>query len=559
MNKPQKTRFFTMLLSLMLILSLVLSACSSNEAPEASQSPSQESSDASPKASEPAAKGEPINGGKIVIAWPANPANLDPDLTTTSLTNDALSHVYEGLFEFDGKEEPVPYLAKSYEYRDDSKTLYIKLREGVKFHNGKELTSEDVEASFLRWLDVNDAGGIVEPYFDKFEIISKYEFNFKFTKPFAPFRSIIASNSANQKLLIKPKELVEKYGNEVLLEHIGTGPYEFVDWVPDRSLRLKKYKDYVPVDQEPSGYSGRRIAYVDELEFKSVPELAVRVAGVQTNEFQFANDVSLDQYANYKTDKNVVPIVSTPGFQGILAFNLGTPPFNNLDARNAVQYAVNLEELATAMVGNADFWHYNPSFFEEGTIWYDGNAGEGIYKQQDLNKAKEYLQKSGYNGTPIVILNDRGNKQHSDGAIVLKAQLEQVGFKVDVQLLDGATVSKQLADKNQVSSWNINLASFKVPKPDPQVYASWLGTDKWISHWDDELAVKMETAFEKLLVETDQTKRYALSKEVNKEFWSSLPWIRTFDYARLHLAQKSLKGFVNYSTPFYWNVWVDNQ
>ena len=102
-------------------------------------------------ANEPAASSEgPTDGGKVVVAISNSPSCLDGDSVTTQEVNDIMNHVYEGLFEFNASYEPVPQLAESYTLTNEDKTYDIKLRQGVKFHNGDEMKAEDVIASLER-------------------------------------------------------------------------------------------------------------------------------------------------------------------------------------------------------------------------------------------------------------------------------------------------------------------------------------------------------------------------------------------------------------------------
>lgn len=106
-------------------------------------------------------------GGTITVAKKMSVPHLDSDKSTDWQISSIMNHVYEGLFEFDSNFKAQPHLAKSYKISDNGKVYNIKLRKGVLFHNGKEMTAEDISASFNRWLKNNGAGKMVAPYFDK--------------------------------------------------------------------------------------------------------------------------------------------------------------------------------------------------------------------------------------------------------------------------------------------------------------------------------------------------------------------------------------------------------
>lgn len=495
-------------------------------------------------------------GGTIVVAQKMTPPHLDSDKSTDWAISSIMNHVYEGLFEFDANFEAQPYLAESYEITDGGKVYDIKLRKGVLFHNGKEMTSEDVEASFSRWLKNNDAGNMIAPYFEKLEIAGPYELKFIFKRAYAPFISILGSHVSNQKLVIRPKELIEKFGDNIMSEHIGTGPYKFIKWIPDQEVRLERFGDYVPNEKPASGLAGKRTAYADKIIIKSVSEQATRIAGVQTGEFQFAEEAPQDQYKILVDDPNVEPVIVKPDGMEMLIINCGTAPFNNIYARRALAAAIDMEELGRTMIGDENFWNVDGCIYPKGTVWYEENSGAGVYNNHDPQKAKDLLKKAGYDGTPIVIVSGQDDKVEKYGAIALKEQLEKAGFNVKIELFDRPTVVERRSKKE---GWNLHLSYFYMACPDPQVEGAWTGTNAWISNWDDDDSRAMDKIFERMMMETDKEKRFEIVKEFYNKTWETLPYIKTVEYSRMHIANSTLKGYANSCQPFFWNTWIEKK
>ena len=111
--------------------------------------------------------------------------------------------------------------------------------------------------------------------------------------------------------------------------------------------------------------------------------------------------------------------------EGMLTFNCGAAPFNDINARKAVAIGLDLEELGTAQIGDEKFWKLDGCLFDKSTVWYDENAGKDIYAKNDLDLAKEYLKKSNYNGEPIVIVQGKDDTVESQGAEDLKSQFKK--------------------------------------------------------------------------------------------------------------------------------------
>ncbi len=495
-------------------------------------------------------------GGTIVVAKKMTPPHLDSDKSTDWAISSIMNHVYEGLFEFDANFEAQPHLADSYEVTDSGKIYTVKLREGVLFHNGKEMTSEDVEASFNRWIKNNDAGNMIAPYFDRLEVVGPYELKFIFKEAYAPFISVLGSHVSNQKLVIRPKELIEKYGDNIMREHIGTGPYRLVKWIPDQEVKLERFDDYTPSSRPASGLAGERVAYADRIVMKFVSEQAIRVAGVQTGEFHFAEEAPQDQYQMLTDDSNVEPVIVTPDGMEMVIINCGTPPFNNIYARRALAAAIDMEELGRLMIGNENFWNVDGGIYPKETIWYEENSGEGVYNNYDPERAKELLKKAGYKGEPVVIVSGQDDKVEKQGAIALKELLERAGFNVEIQLFDRPTVVERRSKKE---GWNLHLAYFYMACPDPQVHGAWTGTNAWISNWDDEDSRAMDEIFERMMKETNKEKRFEIVKEFYHKTWETLPYIKTVEYSRMHITNTSLKGYANSCQPFFWNTWIEKK
>lgn len=510
------------------------------------------SSQVSQETMEQKKNGDSRYGGTIVVAKKMSLPHLDNSKSTDSAIVQIMDHVYEGLFEFDKNMKAQPHLAKSYNVSDGGKVYTVKLRKGVLFHNGKEMTSEDVSASFNRWLKNNYGGAMIAPYFDKVEVSGKYKIVFKFKEPYAPFINILAS-IGNKKLVVRPKELIDKFGDEVITEHIGTGPYKFVERIPDQEVKLTRFEDYVPSELPASMFAGKRTAYAKNIIFKVVKEQAVRVAGVQSGQYQFAEEAPQDQYQLFESNPEVKTVIVKPDGMEMVIINCGNPPFDKLEARRALVYAIDMEELGSTMIGNKDFWDTNSCLFSKGNIWYDENAGKGMYNNYDPERSKKLLKKAGYDGTPIVILSGQDDKVEKQGAIALKSQLEKAGFKVNLQLFDRPTVVEK---RSKLRGWNLHLSYFIKGISDPQVHEAWTGTNKWISNWDDKYSREMDEIFSRMIKENNYEKKYEIVKEFYQKTWETVPYLNTVDYSRLHILNSSLKNYSNTIHPFFWNTWL---
>lgn len=185
----------------------------------------------------------------------AQPPSLDPLMSNAVVTREVASIIYESLVAFDENYEPVPMLAESIEQSEDGKTYTFKLRQGVKFHNGKEMKSEDVVASLTRWAEKSSSARavLVDPVFTAVD-----DYTVTLTLGQGTTLALGAMANVSHLAAIMPKEIVESAPESGVTEFIGTGPYQFVEWKQDQYLKFTKFDDYVALDTPASGLSGKK-------------------------------------------------------------------------------------------------------------------------------------------------------------------------------------------------------------------------------------------------------------------------------------------------------------
>src|SRR5262249_15740763 len=191
---------------------------------------------------------------------------------------------------------------------------------GVKFHNGKEMTSEDVVASLARWGKQSVNGKALSAQGAEWKAIDRYTVELKLKEKSAIV--LIALAVPNNFGAIYPKEIAEKFAPEgKATEYMGTGPFKLAEWKPDQYIRMVRFDEYSSRNEKPNGYGGGKTAYLDEVRWLPVPEVATRVAQVETGELDFADDLNLDGYDRLKANPNLRPVVSKPYYWLVAVLN----------------------------------------------------------------------------------------------------------------------------------------------------------------------------------------------------------------------------------------------
>jgi peptide/nickel transport system substrate-binding protein len=351
---------------------------------------------------------------------------------------------------------------------------------------------------------------------------------------------------SRREALIMPAELAQKFGKDKATELIGTGPYRFVDHQPDRMVRLQRFDQYVAREDAADGAAGKKTAYLDEIQFIPVPEESVRADGVGTGEYHYGDSLAPDSYARVNGVPNVVADISKPYYWAAAYFNKKEGVFSNLKLRQAVQAAVQVEPIAAAAFGVKEFYRIDPSLAAPETPWFS-DAGKDVWNKPDLEKAKALLKEGGYDGTPIRWLSTKEYYYNYNAAVVYKQQLEAVGFKIDVQVMDWATLIKRRSDPKEYDVFITGTGAYGHP-----ILLNVFG-DGWPGWWT--LPEKNEVAA-KVMSETDPKKQQELIVRMQQLVYEDVPLHKYGEYFALRARSSKLQGTINPPDPFMWNAWL---
>ena len=498
--------------------------------------------EAKPAAAQPAA-GEPKKGGTLKIAILGEPPALDSMFTTATVVADTTWHIMETLYSRTGKQEPVPHLVEKYDASSDGKKVELTLRKNVLFHNDKEMTSADVVASLKRMIDLAPRMKTVLGRAEKIDAKDKYTVTLDFKEPTA---GVLPYFLYLRDAIIMPAEIAEQFPKAKFDQPIGTGPYKFVEHLPDRHVRMQRWDKYTPVEKEPAGPSGRRVAYLDELYFIPVPEESVRTDGVGTNEYHYADSLSPDMFDKVKGYPDVSADIGKPYYWCVAHFNKKESMFTNLKLRQAVLTATNVEPIARSAFGRPDFFRLGPEIAGPETVWYT-DEGKDVFNKPDPAKAKALLQEAGYDGTPVRWMSTKEYFYNYNGALAFKQQLEEIGMKIDLQVMDWATLVKRRSDSKE---WDIFITGHTIynhPLLQPFLGSGWPG---W---WANE---EKDKAVASLMAESDPKKALEMITQIQKLVYTDVPFVKYGEYFVLRARSNKVQGMVNDPEPYFWNTWL---
>ena len=347
-------RFFTLLM----VLAVVLTACGPSTAPtEAMPEEPQaaEPADEQPAATEAADEPEPVpeeTGGTVVIAMAAAPVSLDPADHRSRESETVIRNMFDGLVTRDNTSGVHLQLAESMDWNDEQ-TLNINLRQGVKFHDGTEMTADDVVFTFERIINENaieypeahtsPRKGLIAPL-ESIEKTGDYSVTMNFNGPWPPAMQLLVHQQ------IVPKAYIEEVGTQGFIENpIGTGPFKFVSAQPGyEEVVLERFDDYYggSPDLGPVG-----VACAQQVVFRVIPEASTRVSALLAGEVDIITAVPQDLVPSLESDPDIQVQTAAGTQPKWLELNVNQPPFDDVLVRQAMNYAVDKELIIEQIYG----------------------------------------------------------------------------------------------------------------------------------------------------------------------------------------------------------------
>lgn len=378
-------------------------------------------------------------GGKLVMGLGEEPDTLDPNTTNRFHSLIALSYIVEPLFDLDKGLEPNPHLVESFEWSKDKLTMNIKLKKGILFHNGAEMTSADVKASYERYFNLSPLANYLPPKKngiteiqtpDKYTVI----FKFKIPKPLALYYMADAHASIMPADWLKstPKEQVG------VKSIIGTGPFKFDKWVRGDHIVLKRNDKYT---HGPSYASNKGPAKFDELVMRIIPEDATMVAEIQAGNIDVTFDVPFSSYKTLQKNPEIQTRIAPTYSVQYFVCNMEKPYFTDKRVRMAIAHALNKKVIAKAAwfgIGQPISGLVGPS-----TVGYWKGMKDVAY-EYDLEKAKKLLKEAGWDSNRTLTLITFSNiDQWKKAGEIVQAQLAKIGIKVKLEAAEvGATYDR---------------------------------------------------------------------------------------------------------------------
>ena len=453
-----------------------------------------------------AAADPPRKGGTLRVGFYIEAQTMDPHLSGSKIDRQVYHNIYEPLVTLDTRLGVKPGLAESWT-QPDPKTLVFKLRRGVKFHDGTDFNAEAARFNFNRMKTEPKSvrkGEVAN--IDTVDVVDSHTIKVNLKKPDA---ALLATLTDRAGMMVSPKVVQERGGElERNAKGAGTGPFEFVEWVRDDHLLIKRNEAYWNKQGGP---------YLDRVRYRPIPDDTVKLQSLQAGEIDVMDYVQPRDVAAVKADKNVV-VVDVPSLADFAyQLNLTRPPFNNKALRQAVASALDLEQIVKGVWLNVGVAANGPI---PPTSWaYDRSIAP---IKRDLAKAKAKLAEGGQPSGFTFTLTTNNIPINVQEAEVMQAQLAEAGIVAKVKLVDSATL---IADGNNKNFEMISFQWSGRPDPDGNTYQFLRTTPGTSFNWSGISNPQIDALLDRTREISNQAERRKLYSELTKLLQDELPML----------------------------------
>jgi peptide/nickel transport system substrate-binding protein len=488
----------------------------------------------------------------------ADLANFDPIWTSAYIARNAGMLVWDTLYGVDSRLEVQRQMVEAEEVSNDGLTWTFRLRPGLKFHDGEQVTAGDVVASINRWAGRDALGQMIKAIEQELVAIDDRTFRWVLKKPY-PKMLLALGKITTPCCFIMPARIAATDPFKPISEYIGSGPMRFVrsDWIHGARSAFERFADYVPRAEEASWMAGGKRIIADRIEWITMPDPATAAAALQNREIDWWEVPFPDLVPMLRKNRNVVvDIQDRLGNIGILGINHLFPPFNDVRARRAILTALSQEEYMRAFVGDdANLWKPQPGYFTSGSPLYTEQGGDILKGPRNLDAAKRLLAESGYAGEPIVCMAAQDIPHYKMWGELTADLLKRLGMNVDLAAVDWGTVVARRAQKNPPAKggWHMYITAIYgvdwVYPTSPFMQANGTAVaNGWTK--SPEIEAGVAAWFEAKEVEGERS----AARRLNEVALNEVLCAPLGSYLRHFAWTKDLTGVTQGPLPFFWGV-----
>jgi len=391
---------------------------------------------------------------------------LDPVVTGNYAVRNHALMVFDTLYGVDDTYMPHPQMVAGHITDADGRVWTLRLRDGLRFHDGEPVLARDAVASIRRWGQRDVLGAALMAVTDELSTPDDRTIRFRLKAPF-PLLPYALGKTQGNVMIVMPERLAASGADKPVSEMVGSGPYRYLaaERLQGAFNAYAKFEGYVPRGDGPAQLlAGPKIANFDRVEWHTLPDAATAAAALEKGEIDWWEQPITDYWPVLRSKPGIVlDVLDRSGIYRYARVNHLNPPFDKAAVRRAALAAVSQTDVVVGIAGD------DPSMSRTGIGFFApdsrmaSNVGmEGLKDPPDRDAVRRLLDASGYNGETVAMMSFGTIPALDTHAQVVADAWQRCGFKVDFQPLETAAALQRLGNQGPLAKggWSASTDSF---------------------------------------------------------------------------------------------------
>lgn len=487
----------------------------------------------------------------------ANLTSVDPVWTTAVVTRNHAFMIYDQLCAQDAAGVIRPQMVEGWLVSDDRLTVTFTLRDGLAFHDGERVLAKDAVASIKRWARRDPFMQVLWPSVADVEAMDDRRFRFRLHRPVALLFEALGQTQFP--CFVMPERIAATDAFTQIRETVGSGPFKFVpgEWNPGQRAVWAKNERYMARAEAVDGLAGGRVPRIDRVEWTIISDPATSANAMTQGEQDYWEYPLHDLLPLMRRSRElVVEQRLLDGTYGIARFNTLHPPFDNVAVRRAVAMAVDQRDYMRAVAGNEpNGWGACEGVFTCGTPLAN-ETGSEVLKTRNIDRAREALRASGYNGERVVLISPSDYPQINALSLVTADIMQRMGMNVDLIATDWGSLVQRRASREPVErgGWSIihtTSSGQSLALPVFHLFLRANGSNAWFGWPDDPEIERLRGAW---VASGDASERLTIAQALNRRAMEFMHYVPLGFYWQPSAWRRNVTGVFRAPATVFWNM-----
>jgi peptide/nickel transport system substrate-binding protein len=499
-------------------------------------------------------------GARVIRFVPeADLAVFDPVVTPAAQTREHAYLVYDTLFGLDDGFQPQPQMVEGFTVEQEGRHWRLRLRDGLRFHDGEPVLARDCAASIRRWGQRDAFGQALMAVADEVAAADDRTISIRLRWPFPLLPNALGKTMAMMCPMM-PERIATADPHRPITDPIGSGPYRYKadERVPGSRVVYERFEGYVPRQGGvPQTTAGPKVAHFDRVEWAIMPDGSTAAAALQRGEIDWLQTPNADLLPLLRRNRAItVRVISPTGLVAYMRFNHLLPPFDNPAIRRALLGAVSQADYMTAINGNdPELWRDKVGYFCPGTPLANEAGMAALTGPRDLDKVRSELEAAGYRGERVAMMVAVDVSYLRLMGDVTADLFKKIGIAVDYQAIDWTTFVQRRPKQDPVSAggwnlWCINDNGVNQLNPAGHLWLRGNGTAA-AAGWPD--SPRIEALRDEWLRAADPERQRDLCERIQLQAFQDVPYIPLGQSIAPTAHRSTITGVLN-GQPTFWNV-----